>query len=374
MKKVGIATFTGALPLNYGSTLQTVALQKLIAEQGFNSCSCTLSNWIDKSRGHGLRRVINNTRRLGWKYLSTLIKFLLFFRKMKAHLSPHFSEFASKSEAAEYAKKHFDILCVGSDAIWRKRWLKDFFLWDYPELKDKPVFSYAPSVNNGEITYGNFGVVLDRYKAISVRETPAKDYVQEHIAKDVQVVLDPTLAVDEELWHRASTGRLIKDNYILVYIIERPDKYRITIEDVAKRYGSKIVYINTDFIDKSSIEYNLYHDDDYTGIVGPAQFLSLIKYSDAVVTDSFHGSCFSVVFRKDFYVIPRAILDLSKNDNRISDLTERLEIGDRYIKNNTQILKMPGIEWNITEKALEKERMNSKYFIKMALDACTERE
>jgi hypothetical protein len=128
-KTVGIATFTGQWPLNYGSALQTTALQWMIRDMGYRPISSTI-NLGSSGSGflYSLRKFSERGSNQYGRWISTFIRFVKFFRKNNVRLSVHLSEFASVNEAIKYASKHYDILCVGSDAIWLDKWIRPFFL------------------------------------------------------------------------------------------------------------------------------------------------------------------------------------------------------------------------------------------------------
>jgi hypothetical protein len=227
-------------------------------------------------------------------------------------------------------------------------------------------------------SYEGFIHRLESFKAVSVRELPAAKMLEANGLNNVQTVLDPTLAIDESLWHKASAGRLIHESYVLVYVIWQPEKYRITIEEIKRRHNAnRVVYVDTDIIDKKYRAFSAYHGESFSGggTVGPAEFLSLIRYSEAVFTTSFHGVCMSIAFRKQFYVCPISIGCLAGNpDIRITDICKRLNAGDRMIFKNSNIISMPEINYELVEPALGFERDNSVRFLSDALKKCGEAE
>jgi hypothetical protein len=296
---------------------------------------------------------------LGIRWLTTFMRFLCFLKKNRIKLGGHIGVFQTENEAVLHAKDNYDILCCGSDAIWRHSHIRRFFFWDYPtELGTIPHFAYAPSIQSRELNY-NPTDAFKSFVGISTRETKGKDILSAFTDKTVKVVLDPVLTVDESKWHAVAAKRIINESYIVCYFIDNPDRNFISVEDLQKKYGvSRVVFINTDVVDKGYRSvYTSYHGYAVNKVIGPAEFLSLIKYADAVCTDSFHGTCFSIAFRKDFYVFTRGGRDFTHNaDYRLQDIMDRLDIGSRIVKDNRQMSEMHEIDYGIVEKALISER------------------
>lgn len=369
-KTVGIATFTGQWPLNYGSALQTTALQWLIRDNGYNVASATICLGKTFDRFYSAKRFYYRYDSLGIEWIKTFFKFRSFFRKNKIKLGGHFGEFSNDQSAEKEAEK-YDLLCCGSDAIWKKMFIRPFFFWGYPKLKEKPRFSYAASMQAGEFDKDYIGK-LDQFSAVSVREKTTKEIIQENIKKEITVVLDPTLTVDEIRWHEVASKRLIDEPYLLCYFLTQSERHFINVLDLARKHGmSRVVFINTDYIDKGVRVFTYYHGMEYKKTVGPAQFLSLFKYSDLICTDSYHGVCFSVVFRKQFYVMERDAKNFTRtSDYRMRDLFERLSLGERVIKYNSDVDSVKDIIWEDVEKSLRTERERSKDYLKKALNRC----
>ena len=104
--------------------------------------------------------------------------------------------------------------------------------------------------------------------------------------------------------------------------------------------------------------------------VGPAEFLSLIKHAKVVCTDSFHGTCFSIVFRKEFFVFSLKRICKKDEDRRFASLLPKLGLEQRYILLNSDIDKVAAIDWTEVETILNKERQKSVQFLKDAIDKC----
>ena len=167
---------------------------------------------------------------------------------------------------------------------------------------------------------------------------------------------------------------MIKERYICCYILSKIEYHWISIEKIKKKYNAdRIVFINTDNIDGKVGWQSGYRMNDYKKNVGPAEFISLIKNAVAVCTDSFHGVCFSIIFRKEFYVFERVKQFALENEYRFNDLFRRLGIGNRIMANNRDIDLAEEIDWKLVEDRLKGERENSICYLKNAIKSISKK-
>lgn len=367
-RTVAISTWSLQDGLNYGCSLQSAGMQKLVKDCGYKPITI-YHIFIPNSKD---RKLFGNRGKYlisrGRAYLWTKHRFLRYASKYiklsKVCYTDH--------DVIEYVKKRCDILLCGSDSIWKACFICSLFLWDYKELDGYPRLAYAPSLQSSkELAYGNIDQAIKRFDALSGREPVVEQFLKEYTDKKVETVLDPTLAVSESFWeNQVRNYRLIKEDYVLCYVLSEAEMHRIAIDEIKKQYNvDKVVYINTNYIDKRQ-GFTDYRGEAYSKIVGPREFLSLIKYSKAVCTDSFHGVALSIVFRKEFYMFGRDRLWEQGADYRALNLFERLQIGNRMVYKNEDIKKLQTIEWDVVEKRLFEERKKSVKYLQEALDLC----
>lgn len=362
---VGITTWVGDMSLNYGSMLQASAMQKLISDCG---CSpITINKFLYRQLPFW------ELYRYGLRYVKTKYSFYRFMHKnMKIT-----KLFCDNKTLINYAKKNLQILLCGSDAIWMQQWLPLYphLLWDFQELDAFPKIAYGPSIPAGQLVYPHLEQALKSFVSISGRETVMKELLLPYTEQEVSIVLDPTLAVDEEFWNKKCLKPLIKEPYILGYFLSYAPLHRISIQKIKQRYHvNKIVYINTNFVDVG-VDSTLtdYRDEDYKKTVGPNEFLTLIKNAVAVCTDSYHGVALSIAFKREFYVFDRPMIQDYRENCRLPDLFLRLGIGDRYVESNQRIDEMAEIDWSVVEDKLREERKQSLAFLRNAIQKAIEK-
>ena len=125
------------------------------------------------------------------------------------------------------------------------------------------------------------------------------------------------------------------------------------LDTFAKRENSKIVSLSESYV--KGIDINAKKD--------PWSFLTYYKNADYVVTDTFHGSIFSVIYRKQF-------ISIQRGKDKVSDLLERLQLSSRLVEDNEELsmaLEAP-IKWESSEHALKELREKSFRYLRDALD------
>lgn len=359
-KRVSIITWLGNTTLNYGSALQATAMQELLRKE---DCYPTTIDFM--YLGKTKKEIANALLENGIQYAKTYFKFQQWYKKyMKLSPVCYYDD-----DIVEYAKNNSDILLCGSDCIWGGTYTSSpKFFWDYEELGKIPHVAYAAGRDKDGIIYDMKGV-KEKFTAISVREQDSVEKLRnKHV--DAVRVLDPTLAVDESFW----TSKIISDEkqekYILCYILSKVEYQKDIINEIKKKNNiKKVVYIKTDFIDKMCNEiYSDYSGEEYKSIVGPREFLTLFRNAAAVCTDSYHGVCFSVVFRKDFYILNPSRKTGIIKDYRFESIQECLNISKRYVNCISDIASLDKIDWNEVEKHLSYERQKSRCFLHNAME------
>lgn len=317
MKKIGIITHYG-VNRNYGGLLQAYALQKVIAQQGNDAVHIAydMNLYPKASFFKRLTIMLFNPKRL-YEYvfckdskkeipeeiiekLSQRNKLCIEFREEIPHTRRLYN-FKNIDQCEEV----FDTYVTGSDQVWNLRWYHPaYFLHFVPDGKKK--ISYAASISCTSLSEEQTNIFkehLKDYSAVSVREQDAIDLIENLSPVKTSCVLDPTLLLSRNEWDKISDTRLVEESYIFCYFLAIDEKKCKIAREYADLHGLKIVTIPylegysknepNDFGD-----YRLYN-------IGPKQFISLIKYSEYVLTDSFHACVFSGIYQKKYYVFNR---------------------------------------------------------------------
>lgn len=277
---------------NYGSVLQTLATQEIFKEYG---CEVELINYIredslDKNLLHTWcgKNVIKQIA-----MLPTVIKWKTVFNDFIAqhfNLTEHVYTF---SEDFEKYPIEADIFCTGSDQVWNTGWnggiIKSLFLDFVSDEKFR--FAYAASfgkkiLSDNEISETkNF---INKYNFISVREDYAKSMLEDYYDYENAVhIVDPTLAFDGDFWRSYAPKNKIKEDYILIYNLNRSKEFDDYAVELSKRTGLPIYFLCRRYDQFARPGKSILVPDVF-------EFITLIDNAKYVLTDSFHATAFSL--------------------------------------------------------------------------------
>lgn len=348
---------------NYGSMLQAFATQEILKANGF------LVKIVDYTRKDALfwRHIMAYSKNDNFiiKLIKTIVLFpteiryrLLWRRFSKKHLDCTQKKYTCLTDLKQNPPKA-DIYCVGSDQVWNSAWnggfLGEFFLEYAPE--NCPKYALASSIaldNLKDEEKQKTKEMLERFSLISIRERTGLNLLNDMGIKNVCEVLDPTLTVDESFWCKfESKRRVVKKPYLLIYQLGKNPSLDIWAKRIAKQKKLSIVRL--------CIRY-----DNFTRLGKPVllpsfkKFLSLFHYCDCVITDSFHASCFSINFNKDFWcVLP------DDYSGRIKDLLTKFELDNRILKDDDERLTpFNSINYERVNYLLSRERELTYNFYK----------
>lgn len=337
--KIGIVTFTYGD--NYGQRLQNYAMQEL------------LSGYADEV--YTLRQIKPKVK------LKTQIKTCLInIKERKAGLlkrrSKRFKEFDEKyihyySEEIGAEKElssvdSFDYFVVGSDQVWSPfspDVNSSMFLQFAPESKR---LSFSPSIS-AEMIPEEMEKLYRKYwngfRSLSVREYKGAELIEKITGRKATVTLDPTLMFDCEFWQKRAKrpSQNVPKRYLLCYYLGSVQQEN-EIEIICRQNNIEKIDIlnNRCFID-----------------IDPFEILYLIKNATVVVTDSFHGTVFSILFQVPFIVCNRAGSPVNMN-SRFDTLNKMFDIQNRYIQ-NLQTENLFSVQWEDIYRKLELQRKKS---------------
>lgn len=249
----------------------------------------------------------------------------------------------------------FDALIVGSDQVWRKDYndnIYNMFL-DFAETFNIIKISYAASVGTTKWEYTKEQTdrcreLVSKFNAVSVREQDSVVLCKEQLGVNAIRVLDPTLLLGKDVYLELCSELPVREKLLFAYILDINDEKINIINEIARRKNLS-VYI------KSS-EINLSEKDSIE------EWLSFYRDASFVVTDSYHGTLFSIVFNKEFITIP----NMKRGFSRFSSILGILCLEDRLFKEDIGVINNV-IDWRKTNVLLEKEKEKSLSFLKTYL-------
>jgi len=340
MKKIGIITFHASH--NCGSFLQSYALQNFLKK---NNLDAEIIDYSNKGQQQLYQITFpNNSVK---NFLKNII--LLPRRKQLKNTYKSYEEFIHKNlklskakftipEELENYNFDYDIFICGSDQVWNvtiEDFDKSYFL---PFAKNKKKIAYAPSFGARKMSnflkkeeleiYKNY---IEDFSLVTTREENGKKWIKEIFNKDVEVVLDPTLLLTqndyqeiEEQYDKEITGK-----YIFYYSPSYKPEINKLVDRIAKKYNLKVVAWNPKSYYLKMMNFSNFYLPKKQN---PGVYLSLIRDAELIITTSFHGTIFSTIYQKNFWVIKNG--DMYGDDDRVKTLINQLEIEERLISMN----------------------------------------
>ncbi|PKN51552.1 MAG: hypothetical protein CVU55_11430 [Deltaproteobacteria bacterium HGW-Deltaproteobacteria-13] len=326
-KKVGILTFIWSM--NYGAKLQALALQSVISSLGFD-CElisykrkedCRISESLRHLQNGQLKRAARGLmlETFNWQRNLRFNNFTSQNIKMSPKICFDLNDLAALSD-------RYDAIICGSDQVWNPELTRESqlsYLLDFPNKRDLRRIAYAPSLGNDTLDekwHDTFKRCLRKFDSISVREKSSRGFISSLADKEIASVLDPTLLLSKEQWVEYSKDIEIKEPYLLVYSFGISPGLRKLTEQIAKNKGLKIVTFHKQRHYKNELKR--------FPNAGPSEFLGLFEKADFVITNSFHGTAFSIILQKPFYSV------INIRGARLKDLLKELGLEDRLIIND----------------------------------------
>ena len=363
--KIGIVTFHGAS--NYGAVLQAFALQTFLKQAGHSPF------FIDHHHGimpHGIRKYVGRSPG------DTLARWAACRRRsVFADFRRQYFDLSEKTYLSEQALTEnspvADAYICGSDQIWNPNYLKlpkdeRAFWLDFGNKKIRRI-AYAVSLGVSSLSpewSRRFAYHLEHFDSVSVREKNAVPILAELGRSDTAWVPDPTLLLTADDYERGLDLIEVSEELVFSYTLgpSVPDVLRKTRECVCNSFALPLV----EAYDRNSLRILL------KGVLTPCRWLSLLKASRFVVTNSFHGLVFSLLFKRPFVVLPLQGTVAGMN-GRIESLLAYVGLEDRLITHFdshriTELCANP-IEWDAVGKKIRAFSEIGSAFLTKALSA-----
>lgn len=320
--KIGIVT--QPLKANYGGILQNWALQQTLIKMGHEPITIDYlpaENWSVYVKVNVARLLQSLKTFSGYKYFpKSTQRPRLFSRFVCDHIFK--TKIVHSYSDKQLSEHNLDAIIVGSDQVWRPRYngdrLYNMFLDFVTSINIKKI-SYASSFGTDEWEFNEEQTkkcrnLLKRFDAVSVRESSGVDLCEKYLQHNAVQVLDPTLLLSkDDYMHLTETVRTCsKIPFLACYVLDMTDYKRAYASKKAKELGLRPLFFSGSEYAKYSVE----------------EWISIFRDADYVITDSFHGSVFSMIFNKPFESMGNTtrgnarfqLIDTLKNHGDISDL------------------------------------------------------
>lgn len=396
MKRVGILSINlQVYTVNYGSTLQSYALWRKLTDLGYDAeivdYSADVRAWMNPKRPFLVNKKIYRGDRLrfllNWGGGVRKWKEMTDFLHHEARVSP------VQLSTRAFDTDRYDFYVVGSDTIWDIRQLHGFepaFFGNFPCMRR--VVAYAPSF--GQAVYSEeesrtFRELIRKFSALSVRE-PVNMEAFGEFRKHVSVVLDPTMLHDAQHYAKLAVPPAVKGKYILYYTVYQTSAaVTQAVDEYAAKHGFGVVEISFykthahprfwGFVGRILRMLRLVRASDVRSKTAPRlphkmmygagtrEFLGLVQNAEMVVTNSFHGSVFAILFGKKFFNFTR-----QRGSEKVRQICSILGIEGRTLEPDSPLHDDPiDYEGTVFPK-LEKLRAESVAYLEKAAKAALE--
>lgn len=347
MKKIGITTFHRAY--NYGAFLQTFGLQKALE----NKYKVTNIDYT-------CDKIKNDYKLIKTNNIKKMVKSLIFLSK-NIKRKNKFNKCIRERIKLSNINDKYDCVIAGSDQIWNIKLTGGYDpIYSLEYFEDIKKISYASSVGDESLILKNEDIykkIMNNVDIISVREESAKKELKKITDKEIKVNLDPSLLLAKDEWDKYTVEKDINEPYIFSYFVGVTQENYDALELLTSKSGMKTISYSENPKEKNIIK-KCFTDD-------PFEFITKIKYADLTFVSSFHGTVFSIIFNKEFYVVPP-----KDKGNRIINLLNKLGLSDRIINSKEDINKIglnKKIDYESVNKKLDELRNDSLDWLYKAL-------
>lgn len=341
--RIGIVT--QPLCANYGGILQNLALQTVLKEMGHNPITLDLCTHLNVSKteyikGYIINIIKNIIRGENKKYLS-------YYQKRPQVFDEFVTKYIETTEPIDsytedlIDRYKLDCIIVGSDQVWRPRFNvfpHDMFL-AFTSNRDIFRLSYAASFGTDKWEFSadltkKCAELISSFARVSVREESGVELCKQFLKHDAEVVIDPTLLIQQDFYNSLCQNiPKQKEKFVAVYAL-----------NISKNMAKQI-YL---FASELGLNVKMFTSDaNYT--LSVSEWLSVFRDASFVITDSFHGTAFSIIYNKNFISVSNG----SRGASRFTSLLGQVGLEDRLVKE-----QFP--EYSIFKTKIDWHKVNEK--------------
>jgi len=355
MIRVGI--LTQHFLFNYGGIVQNYALQQVLIKQGYepltfehDTCYTRFRWFLRTVKQIFANRSLRNLPQYPYKGRVGHRRFIDFIINNIKSVTIH--DFSTTT----HNKYRCDAYITGSDQVWRPAFnlgerIYNMYLNFVPDDVRKVAYAASFGVSEWEYTDEQTTKCKDlvrKFNAVSVREESGVKLCQKYLGVSAVQVLDPTLLLEKDDYEKVCRDIPKGKPVLFVYILEMSDKLQEAINYIAKQKQLKIktVYAGNGVKEEDSIE----------------KWLAGFRDAEYVITDSFHGMVFSIIFNKEFSIV----MNHGGGTSRYKSLLSLIGLENRIV--NDKNIVTDCIDWNFINEKIKDLRKQSIDFIKHAME------
>jgi len=359
--KAAVVTFVRAY--NYGAVLQCYALCKTLKKLGIDTE--TIDYYPEYFKNLYNLNYIGEPRYFPYRPIKSWLKFTPMWMKLNRR-NRGFEKFITKYipitskqytsfESLNAENFNYDVYISGSDQVWSDKCANfdpTFFLQFSAALHSKRT-SYAASFGFASIPDSSKEEYIKRlngWNSYSVREESGQKILKDLLNINSTVCCDPTLLLTHAEWNATRAKKKIKKPYILVYSVNASKELYKYAKQLSNEKGMKVIYVPC-VLHHNHIMGTFVNEYGFRTLshVSPDEWLDLFANASYVLTDSFHGTVFSIIFRRQFMTV---INHAGGKNHRASELLKSLCIPERELSNGFINTIDISINWKDIEENL----------------------
>lgn len=359
---------------NYGTMLQAYALQRKINDLGYE---CEYIDYGGHFVPKGLRKYLGLIKKIiisqipdGKGVDSERFYYTLRFRRFVKGINAFKKEFLRinpktfSTSDLKVINKEYEKFVVGSDQTWRIK-NNDFYFLSFVEDNQKKM-AYAPSFGTLHFTDEAIQFIkkkIGSFHCLSCRERANAVRLTNELGEKVEFVLDPTMLITSEEWKAMEVPFVgMPNRFILCYILGEKECISDFAEKLGKKYKLDVYYIMT----RPMYATRKHVIKDAT----PLQFLYLVRNCTYMITDSFHGTIFSINFSTQFFAFNKREGGGSMGDNdRILEILKEFELEERLCTEGIERDYFKDIDYNKVQSTLSLLRDHSIAYLHNILNS-----
>lgn len=365
--KIGVLSLNiNTHDFNYGAMLHSWAFQQFLQKQDFVE-SAEIIDYITP-RFESYKPNMRVMEALRQKKLRTAYwRFVRLLRyKKRQRIFRRFVRRNMKTSKVRYthstlenAKLPYDTVICESDVIWSPKFFlgkfdRSFFL-AHPSMKDMRRIAYSPSLGDGLSSpeqQEELSELLSYIDAISCRETYGVEILRQCTDRPVTHVQDPVMLLEAEDYEPITAPKISDKPYLLLYLpVDDNETLRASATEYAAANGLEVFEISTK-LKKYSIK-----DANSLPTASVEEFLSAIKHASVIFTNSFHAVCFSIIFKRQFYVFSRKYGGKIKDICNVYGLSQRICADDVFVP-------LPDIDYSeVSQKVVQKRNESIEWIL-----------
>lgn len=250
--------------------------------------------------------------------------------------------------------RSLDYYALGSDQVLHPFYVEKMEELSVSNLSEEQLgrtVMISPSFGVSNIDtelYPTYRSFLSKVNSLSCREKEGAELMQRICGREVPVVIDPTMLLTAEEWRRVSASIQAKKPYILKFFLgDEPQHTTAAIDAYAKEHDLEVRKL----LDEQDVD---------TYFAGPSEFLWLVDHAQYICTDSFHGSVFSILFHKKFFVFPRSGMGKTMG-SRITTLLDTYGLENRLV--DEKIFWEQEVDYGPVEQILNRKREEYREYL-----------